>query len=186
MKNKSEDRYISKLNEEDLNALIGWAEDEKALIQWCGPVFDYPLTIDQLKKYFAESLEPKPLRYIFKLMIANEIAGMCELGAVDRRNDSGSLCRIFVKNEFRGKGIAEKMISEVLDFGFYSVNLVRIELNVYTFNVPAFKCYEKLGFKREGTKRMNTKFKNEYWDCYFYGLLKEDWEKVKPSLANAE
>jgi RimJ/RimL family protein N-acetyltransferase len=78
------------------------------------------------------------------------------------------------------------MISKVLDIGFYELNLSRIELNVYTYNTPAFKCYEKLGFQREGLKRKVTKYKDEYWDGYIYGLLKEDWEKVKPSLANTK
>jgi RimJ/RimL family protein N-acetyltransferase len=176
---------ITNLNKNDLPEILKWAEDERTLLQWCGPVFDFPLTIEQLDDYFSESQNPEPGRLIFKAVEENgRLAGMCELGAVDRKNEICSLCRIFVDKSFRGRGIAEFMISKVLDIGFYELNLSRIELNVYTYNTPAFKCYEKLGFQREGLKRKVTKYKNEYWDGYIYGLLKEDWEKVKPSLAN--
>ncbi len=177
---------LSVLTKEDFPILIEWAEDEKTLIQWWGPVIDFPLTIEQLQKYFSESTKPNPSRYIFKAVIDNKIVGMCELGNVDRKNETGSLCRIFVDKKSRGGGIANIMISKLLDFAFTELNLNRIELNVYTYNTPAYKCYEKLGFLREGLKRKVTKYKNEYWDGYVYGLLKEDWERVKLDTSNVK
>lgn len=176
------------MNESDLPALVYWARDEKTLIQWCGPVFDFPLTIEQLQKYFSKSTKPNPSRYIFKAVIDDKIAGMCELGTVDRKNETGLLCRIFVDTNSRGSGIANIMISKVLDFAFTELNLFRIELNVYTFNTPAIKCYEKLGFQKEGLKRKVTKYNNEYWDGYVYGLLKEEWKtrNLKLSFAKAQ
>ncbi len=172
---------ISVLTKEDFPTLIEWAEDEKTLIQWWGPVMVFPLTIEQLNNYFSESTKPNPSRYIFKAVTDGKISGMCELGAVDRKNETGSLCRIFVDKKSRGSGIANIMISKLLDFAFTELNLSRIELNVYTFNTPAYKCYEKLGFQREGLKRKVTKYNNEYWDGYVYGLLKEDWETFLPA-----
>lgn len=177
MRNDNENLKLSQLIEEDLNTLLGWAEDEKTMLQWCGPVFDFPLTIDQLKEYFSESQTPAPKRILFKAVDENGIMkGMCELGSIDRRNGIASLCRIFVDKKYRGRGIAELMIRKLINIAFSELNVYRIELNVYTYNTPAFKCYEKLGFVREGMKRKVTKYYNEYWDGYFYALLKEDWK----------
>lgn len=174
------DIQIIPMLESDLPTLMHWAEDEKTLLQWCGPVFEYPLTVEQLQKYFSETTGPNPSRYIYKAVIdSNNMVGICELGAVNQKNETGSLCRIFVEKSFRGRGIAELMISIVLEFGFKELHLTRIELNVYTYNNPAYKCYEKLGFIREGLKRKVTKYNNEYWDGYVYGLLKDDWEKLR-------
>lgn len=170
---------ILPLKQSDLHALIDWAQDEKTLIQWCGPVFDFPLTIEQLQRYFLESAKVSPSRYIFKAIINDKISGMCDISSVDRENETASLCRIYVDKKSRGRGLAELMISKVLKFCFINLNLSRIELNVYTFNIPAIKCYEKLGFKRIGMKRKVTKYKNEYWDGYVYGLLKEEWENAE-------
>ncbi|MEO8514166.1 MAG: GNAT family protein [Ignavibacteria bacterium] len=174
------------LLESDLPVLVNWAKDEKTLIQWCGPVFDFPLTIEQLQPYFRESVKTNPQRFIFKAVINDKIAGMSELGAISQKHETASLCRIFVDESFRGQGIADLLISNVLEFGFKKLNLTRIELNVYTYNIPAYKCYEKLGFQREGLKRKITKYKNEYWDGYVYGLLREDWEELKRQTSNVK
>ncbi|NOS86469.1 MAG: GNAT family N-acetyltransferase [Ignavibacteria bacterium] len=169
---------ITYLNRNDLPELLKWAEDERTMLLWCGPVFDFPLTIEQLKSYFSETQKPGPCRLIFKAVDENgKIAGMCELGAISRRNCSASICRVFVDKASRGKGIADKLISFILEYGFTELELIRIELNVYTFNTPAINCYEKLGFKREGLKRKSTKFENEFWDGYVYAILKEEWDK---------
>ena len=168
---------IVPMDEGDLEKLITWAEDEKAMLQWCGPVFDFPLTIDQLKIYFAETKGTEPSRLIYKAIDSSgNLAGMCELGAISRRNESASLCRIFTDKNFRGKGIANQLITEVLKLAFEKLGLTRIELNVYTFNLPAIKCYENLGFKREGVRRKSTKYQNEFWDGYIYSLLKNEWK----------
>ncbi len=168
---------ICRLERSDLQTLISWAEDEKTLIQWCGPVFDFPLTLQQLDVYFSETEKDLPARYVYKYVTGDgKMAGVCELGNIDRRNEAGSVCRVFVDKEFRGKGIAKKLVSEVLKFGFGTLLLNRIDLNVYTFNAGAIKCYEELGFVKEGVKRRSTKFGNEYWDCSIYCMLKEDWK----------
>lgn len=167
---------ITYLNHNDLPELLKWAEDERTMLLWCGPVFDFPLTIEQLNNYYSESQKPEPNRLIFKAVDSDgNIAGMCELGAISRRNCSASICRVFVDKKYRGRGIADKMILSVLEHGFNKLGLIRIELNVYTFNIPAINCYEKLGFKKEGLKRKSTKFENEFWDGYVYAILKEEW-----------
>lgn len=167
---------ITFLNNYDLPKLISWAADEKTLIQWCGPVFVFPLTIEQLEKYFESTKGNEPSRIIFKsLNNENVITGLCELGAVDRKFKTASLCRIFVDPKFRGIGIADKLISYVINYAFNDLKLRRLELNVYSFNSAAIKCYERLGFVREGMKRKVTQYKNEFWDGYMYGLLKDEW-----------
>lgn len=170
---------IRKLEKSDLPVLIQWAKDERTLIQWCGPVFGFPLTLDQLEEYYSASEYPEPPRYLFKYIThESRIVGMCELGNIDLRNGSGSVCRVFVDEEFRGKGIAKMLVNEVLKLGFVELNLNRIDLNVYSYNAGAIKCYEELGFVKEGVKRSSTKFGDEYWDCSIYSILREEWKQV--------
>jgi len=170
---------IQPMSESDLPKLIEWAEDEKTLIQWCGPVFEFPLSIDQLEEYFKPTLVQVPSRYIFKAVNENnEMIGMTEIGAVDRKNLFASLCRIFVEKNYRGQGAAEKLINVALDFCFVELGMVRMELRVYTFNSGAVKTYERLGFKREGLMRKVTKYKDEFWDGYIYSILKEEWDEL--------
>lgn len=166
-----------KLEKTDLSKLIGWAADEKTLIQWCGPVFNFPLTIEQLEKYFENTTGNEPSRIIFKsLNNENVMTGMCELGAVDRKFKTASICRVFVDPKFRGQGIADKLLCHVINYAFNELHLRRLELNVYSYNSAAIKSYERLGFIREGMKRKVTQYKDEFWDGYMYGLLKDEWK----------
>jgi RimJ/RimL family protein N-acetyltransferase len=168
---------ITELEENDLDTVASWAVDERSLIQWCGPVFNFPLTADQLLPWYHESKAENPARLIFKAITDDgKIAGICELGAIDRKFRTASICRVFVVPEYRGLKTAEILIGHVIEHAFNKVNIRRLELNVYTFNSPAIICYMRLGFVKEGLKRKVTQYKDEYWDGYVYGLLKDDWK----------
>jgi len=174
------DIQILPMHGSDLPKLIEWAENEMTLIQWCGPVFEFPLSIHQLEEYFKPTLDQVPSRYIFKAVKErSDMIGMTEIGSIDRKNLIASLCRIFVEKNYRGQGVADRLINTALNFGFKKMNMIRMELRVYTFNSGAVKTYEKLGFKREGLMRKVTKYKDEFWDGYIYSILKEEWKEQK-------
>ncbi len=175
IRSKPEIKFI-KLEEKDLPEVASWAEDERSLILWCGPVFEFPLTVSQLEPWFSETKNEYPARVIFKAADGNNIAGICELGAIERKLQTASICRVFIKPEYRKFKIAEKLISHVINYAFNELNLRRLELNVYSFNTPAIICYMRLGFVKEGLKRKVTQYNNEFWDGYVYGLLKEEWK----------
>lgn len=169
--------FLSPLGEKDFDTLIRWAESPKELLLWAGPQLKFPLTIEQLSAYLAPSkaINPRMYAYTAKADEAAETVGMAELNSVDRVNGTGTLCRIYVNKIHRGKGIAEDMIKQVLKFGFEDLRLRRIDLRVYSFNTPAVKCYEKLGFVQEGCLRQFTKFENGHWDVLIYSMLVGEW-----------
>lgn len=178
MKSKEPHIQYLMLEENDLPEVASWAVDEKSLIQWCGPVFEYPLTVSQLEPWFIETETENPSRLIFKASIDGNIAGICELGAIDRKFRTASICRVFIKPEYRSLKLAEKLISRTINHAFEVLNIRRLELNVYSFNTPAIICYMRLGFVKEGMKRKVTQYKDEFWDGYVYGLLLEEWKGI--------
>jgi RimJ/RimL family protein N-acetyltransferase len=168
---------ISPLTKDDFQTLIEWAEDEKILLQWAGPYLKYPLTNAQLAEYLAPARHKNPVRYVFRALDeADMMVGMAELNVVDRANETATLCRIFVDKNRRGRGLADSIIKQVISYGFDILKLNRIDLKVFTYNSAAIKCYERLGFVREGLMRKVCKFNNEYWDCYVYSMLRNEWE----------
>lgn len=63
---------------------------------------------------------------------------------------------IGLSSEYRGKGLSEKIISDLCD-ALFSQGIVRIGLETETTNTSSLRCCEKLcdtlGFKKEGTLR---------------------------------
>jgi len=68
------------------------------------------------------------------------------------------------------------MVSEALRAGFAELGLRRIDLQVYGFNASAIRCYEGLGFSKEGCLRQYVKNGDELWDLVWMGMLREEWK----------
>ena len=75
-----------------------------------------------------------------------------------------------------GQGYGSEATALMLKYGFESLNLQRIYLRVMTTNEGGFKCYEKLGFKKEGVLRQHAYKNGAYVDEIIMGLLKSEWE----------
>jgi RimJ/RimL family protein N-acetyltransferase len=51
----------------------------------------------------------------------------------------------------------------------------RLELNVFSFNTPALRACERLGFVWEGVRRSSARVGSERWDTVMMGLLKAEY-----------
>lgn len=60
---------------------------------------------------------------------------------------------MMVLDDWQGKGIGAALLQAALDLADKWLNLVRIELSVYTDNTAAIALYKKFGFTVEGTNR---------------------------------
>ncbi len=82
-----------------------------------------------------------------------------------RAKHSASIA-IAVHPDAQGQGIGRKLMTEVIKQADCWLNLVRLELEVYTDNVAAISLYKKLGFEIEGEKRCclfkNGRFENMF------------------------
>lgn len=70
-------------------------------------------------------------------------------------------------------------LKRVLDFGFGTMQLNRIEALVFAQNIPSHRLLKKLGFKREGVLREYEFVKERFVDLTMYSLLRR--EQIKKS-----
>jgi len=162
----------------DMDRLIAWIETPEALLQWAGPDLVFPLTRRQLLDQLALAAGPEPSRYVYRIVLAasGEVIGHIELGTIDQRHRSARIARVLVAEpRWRGRGIAPAALGQVIDQAFGTLGLHRLELAVYDFNLAAIRCYEKLGFQREGLRRDAVRVGDTYWNCCVMGLLARDW-----------
>lgn len=79
---------------------------------------------------------------------------------------------------FWNQGIMSETLSAVLAYGFNELGLHRIEANPLAENEPSCRLLLKLGFKFEGNLRQRHFFRGRFEDQLYYGLLKEEWQKL--------
>ncbi|MGF1845389.1 GNAT family N-acetyltransferase [Vibrio clamense] len=77
---------------------------------------------------------------------------------------------IFVKQEHRGKYIANDLLSKLVQIAFQNTEISQIQLTVASENEVAISLYEKLGFRKYGTEvdalRINGKSYDEILMTY--------------------
>lgn len=149
---------LEKFTRDDFKNLISWIDNEKELVQFAGPIFTFPLTVEQLNDYLNDTH-----RYPFKIVLtdSNTTIGHCEAYQTDI--DNVRLCRIIIGDKnYRGKGLGYAATAMLVNWCIDNLNIKTIDLNVYEFNSPAIKCYEKLGFQKTNEKKI-TELKSETW-----------------------
>jgi len=126
----------------DFDRLIHWAHSEELLAQFAGPLFTYPLTHEQLHEYIQGA---NRIVYKVSLQPGEIVIGHAEIAFPDDK--TAVLCRILVGEAgMRGKGIGLQIIEALLQVAFAKPAIEVVSLNVYDWNIPAIKCYQKAGF----------------------------------------
>lgn len=160
---------LEKFGKPDYDRLINWIDSEASMIQFSGPIFNYPITREQLGKYVNAD---NRLAFCVVNADTNEVIGHAELNNIDRKNSSARICRILIGDkQHRNSGFGKAVIKELIRIGFNDLNLHRLELGVYDFNQQAIKCYTDCGFEVEGLLKENIKVGNEYWSTCIMSLL---------------
>lgn len=84
----------------------------------------------------------------------------------------------FFNRAYWRQGYALEACKEIISYAFQELNAHKI----FSETIDAVKStnlMKKLGMRLEGIQRSQTKDNDGNWaDLYFYGLLKEDWEKL--------
>ena len=68
----------------------------------------------------------------------------------------------------------------LLEYGFNTLNLNRIDLKVNDFNSRAIKCYQKIGFIEEGRMRQSCFRNGKYHDQIIMSVLRSEWKGMNP------
>jgi RimJ/RimL family protein N-acetyltransferase len=155
----------------DFSTLIQWIDKEDDLIQFSGNIFSFPLTDNQLDDYLAD-LNRNAFKVVYK--DDNSIIGHSEIYFSE--NKTAKLCRILIGNsKFRGKGLGQAIVKELIRISFENYDAKKIELNVYDWNTSAINCYEKVGFKVMNGITKTTKIKNQVWTAVNMIITRDDW-----------
>ncbi len=76
---------------------------------------------------------------------------------------------------FYGRGIGSEVTRMILKYAFSVRDYHKVYLRVLEFNTRAIRCYEKSGFKKEGTDREGALIDGNYCSDIYMGILKSEY-----------
>lgn len=175
---KGSNLRLTSLKEEDLNTFENWYNDVKFLRHY-DMIAAFPKSQPQLLEML-QDIRTSNDRYIFAVRTVedNKFIGVTGFENILWNNGVAIIYIGIGDNTFRGRGFGKEALALTMEFGFQELNLHRIQLNVLSYNDPAIKLYENLGFKREGVYREFIHRDGKRYDMYLYGILRSEWENM--------
>jgi RimJ/RimL family protein N-acetyltransferase len=115
--------------------------------------------------------------YLFTacLLADDRPIGNVGLFELDLVNGSAGLGIMIGEPGDRGRGHGTDMLEALMGFGFASLRLERIWLDVYDFNPGARRVYERVGFRHEGTFRHAIFRDGRFGDVHRMAILSGGW-----------
>lgn len=101
--------------------------------------------------------------------------GNLKLEPIDLTHQKAVLGIMIGDPSARGKGVGTEAILLALRYAFHELKLHRVALGVTADNLPAIRCYEKLGFKHEGRLREAIRREHGYVDHLWMGILADEF-----------
>jgi ribosomal-protein-serine acetyltransferase len=84
----------------------------------------------------------------------------------------------WLRTDRTGRGYATEATEAVVRWGFEVLDLERMELRAGVENLASQAVAGRLGFRREGRLRRGCPHPDGGYDCFIYGLLREDLDGV--------
>src|SRR5438477_7347960 len=171
------------LERADLNdSYLGWLNDPEITRYMESGTF--PTTMRDMERFY-EEVTGSCSQVILAITDAKSgrHIGNVKLGPVHWVHRRASLGILIGDKSFWGKGAGTEAMRMAVDYGFYKLNLRRIDLTVFAEHEFAVRLYEKVGFKVEGRLREHVFRDGQYHDILHMGLLGSEYDRVKHGSA---
>jgi RimJ/RimL family protein N-acetyltransferase len=162
----------------DLDSLMAWVNDEEVTRNLAAPML-FPLSRVAEEDFLESNARGNGPDQVWAIeTLAGEYLGGISLTTIDSINRSAQVGIVIGSKPNWGKGFGTDAMRVVLAFAFEKMNLHRVWLNVYDFNVRGIKSYEKCGFRREGVQREYRFLDGRYHDSLLMGILEHEYREA--------
>ena len=147
----------------DFDIIKNWITDERTHMLWCANRIQYPMnkaTFTDFLKEISDKFGDAPYVAVDD---TDKAVGFYAY-SVNTNTKEGMLKFVIVDPDKRGKGIAGEMLERTVATALADKNVQAVQLNVFSVNEPARKCYQKIGFVERNVTKEAVKYGSESWD----------------------
>jgi RimJ/RimL family protein N-acetyltransferase len=174
---KSERLILRPWKESDAEELSRIANNKK-IAQNMNGHFTFPYTIECAEEWTKKANE-KPIQTNFAIEFNKKLAGGIGFDLKEDNNEGVASGGYWLGEEYWGKGIATEAWTMVRDYAFENFDIRKLSASVYSWNSASAKVQEKCGLTKEGILKNEVKRFDKIGDEIKYGILREEWEKLK-------
>jgi RimJ/RimL family protein N-acetyltransferase len=167
---------LTAMRNDDLSIMTRWYESSEF-----ARLFDYrpafPRNERRLQGWVNDSDRDRDSNYTFgiRTLYSDDLIGVVELDGIVWSHRVGWLGIAIGDPTHRRRGYGREAIEMTLRFAFTELNLHRVQLTVFSYNMPAIRLYQSLGFTHEGTQREALHRDGAHYDMLMFGLLAREW-----------
>ncbi len=133
-------------------------------------------TLDQVQQYCQRIAEADDrVDYAITLKEDPTYLGEVVLNDIDWQNRAANFRIALASEKLFGNGYGTEATQLIVHFGFRTLKLHRIELEVYDFNPRAQHVYEKVGFVQEGVRRDALLWNGRYQNAIIMSILEHEY-----------
>ena len=169
------------IEREDIPTFVRWFNDPQ--VRQYLLLFE-PMSRAKEEQWFEDHLQQNDL-YLYGIETRSKdewvLVGNCSLMNVDWRNRSAVFGIVLGERAFWDQGLGTDATRTMIRFGFHELNLNRIELEVNREHPRAIRCYEKVGFVREGVRRQAQFQEGRHHDMVLMSILREEYSPPRPA-----
>ena len=157
----------------DARVIVPWLSDKTTFCRWSqGKYSEFPVKEKDMIEYY-EAFEGDNKTFPITACDNGKIVGHMLLKLIDEEKKVVRFGCIIVDASKRGKGYGTKMLNSAIEYAFKTLNANEITIGVFEDNVPARKCYEKLGFSNTGEFNYITMLGDTY-KCLEYARQRDN------------
>lgn len=166
--------FLRELEFNDLSIINEW-RNNKDVIDCLGAPFRY-INIGVDENWYKNYMNNRGNSVRCAILNNNkQIIGLVSLTNINHLNQSAEFHIMIGDKNSQGKGAGFFATNAMLKHAFYNLNLHRVELSALEYNIPANRLYQKVGFVKEGIKRLSN-FKNgKFVSLICYGILRDEY-----------
>lgn len=170
--------YLAPILREDIPTFAKWYQDlELQSLLFAQAVF--PLTEKDETEWYERTIsDHHAAQFCIRTLTDDTVIGTCGFHYIENRIRFSEVGMAIGEKNYWGRGYGTDAMRVLIRYGFFELNLHRIELRVYSYNQRAIRSYEKIGFQHEVVERQALYRDGHYHDVLVMGLLQSEWQDV--------